>query len=58
MEAEEEDGNLPPDYGRSHDLVGAVESFAGLSFDYSAAPPVSIRRKRTLLVLRKKKDTV
>ena len=54
MEADD----LPFDYGRSHDRVGAVELFAGLSFDYSAAPPVSIRRKRTLLVLRRKKDAV
>ena len=57
---EAEDGSLPPDHDLSYDLLGAVESFAGLSFDYSATaaggPPVSIRTKRTLLVLRKKED--
>ena len=53
---EAEDGDFPPDHDLRYDLLGAVESFAGLSFDYSAAagPPVSIRTKRTLLVLRKK----
>ena len=55
---EAEDGSLPPDHDLSYDLLGAVESFAGLSFDYSAAagPPLSIRTKKTLFLLRKKKD--
>ena len=28
---EAEDGDLPADYDRSHDLLGAVESFAGMN---------------------------
>ncbi|KAF5280073.1 hypothetical protein FQA39_LY18157 [Lamprigera yunnana] len=45
--------NLKP-YSRTHDIIDTVESFYQINFDYLTIPPVKIKTKPVLYILRRK----